>query len=76
MAKGKAVSGKGKKYVYNQLKAASEAHSDGFIFWEAGGDYDLGYEELIKFDLQFFENKLIYRLFREHDSKRNKEDSG
>jgi hypothetical protein len=66
----------GKKYVYNQLKAASEARSDGFIFWEAGGDYGLGYDELIEFDLLFFKNKLIYRLFQRNDSKRNKEDSG
>ncbi len=66
----------GKKYVYNQLKGASDARSDGFIFWNAGGDYSLGYEELIEFDLQFFKNKLIYRLFQENDSKRNKENSG
>ena len=65
----------GKKYVYTQLKGASDARSDGFIFWEAGGDYGLGYEELIEFDISFFKNKLINRLFKENDCKRNKEDS-
>ena len=66
----------GKKYVFNQLKGAAESSSDGFILWEAGGNYDLGYDELIEFDLDFFKKKLIYRLFQVHDSQRNKEDSG
>lgn len=66
----------GRKYVLNQLKAAAESSSDGFILWEAGGDYRLGYDELIEFDLDFFKKKLIYRLLEEHDSKRNKENSG
>ena len=66
----------GRKYVFNQLKGAAESSSDGFILWEAGGDYKLGYDELIEFDLDFFKKKLIYRLFQAHDSKRNKEDSG
>lgn len=66
----------GRKYVFNQLKAAAESSSDGFVLWEAGGDYRLGYDELIEFDLDFFKKKLIYRLFQVHDSQRNKEDSG
>jgi hypothetical protein len=66
----------GKKYVFNQLNAASESNSDGFILWEAGGNYKLGYDELIEFDLDFFKKKLIYRLFQAHDSQRDKEDSG
>jgi hypothetical protein len=53
----------GRKYVFNQLKGAAESSSDGFILWEAGGDYKLGYDELIEFDLDFFKKKLIYRLF-------------
>ncbi len=66
----------GRKYVFNQLKAASDSRSDGFVLWEAGGNYRLGYDELIEFDLDFFKKKLIYRLFQVHDSKRDKEDSG
>jgi hypothetical protein len=60
----------GRKYVLNQLKAASESSSDGFVLWEAGGNYSKGYEELIEFDIDFFEKKLMYRL--QNDSKRNK----
>ncbi len=60
----------GRKYVLNQLKAACESRSDGFILWEAGGNYSKGYEELIEFDIDFFEKKLMYRL--QYDSKRNK----
>ncbi len=66
----------GRKYVLNQLKGAEESSSDGFILWEAGGNYELGYDELIEFDLDFFKKKLIYRLLEVHDSQRNKEDSG
>jgi hypothetical protein len=66
----------GRKYVFNQLKGAAESSSDGFILWEAGGDYKLGYDELIEFDLDFFKKKLIYRLFKAYESQRNKEDSG
>jgi hypothetical protein len=66
----------GKNYVYNQLRGASDARSDGFILWEAGGDYNLGYKELIELDINFFRDKLIYRLFQTNDSKRNKDDSG
>jgi len=66
----------GRKYVFNQLKGASDSRSDGFILWEAGGDYGLGYDELIEFDIDFFKKKLMYRLFQKHESKRNKENSG
>jgi hypothetical protein len=65
----------GKKYVLNQLIAASDSHSDGFILWNAGGNYKNGYKELIEFDLYFFKKKLISRLFeRRYDGQRNKED--
>jgi hypothetical protein len=64
----------GKKYVLNQLRAASDAYSDGFILWNAGGNYKDGYKELIEFDLYFFKRKLMSRLFeRQHDGQRNKE---
>jgi hypothetical protein len=66
----------GIKYVFNQLKGASESSSDGFILWEAGGNYELGYNELIEFDLDFFKKKLIHRLLETHDGQRNKKDSG
>ena len=66
----------GKKYVLNQLKGAAQSGSDGFILWEAGGNYELGYNELIEFDLDFFKKKLIYRLLKAHDSQRDKENSG
>jgi hypothetical protein len=66
----------GKKYVLNQLKAASDACSDGFILWNAGGNYKNGYKELIEFDLYFFKKKLMSRLFeRRDDGQRNKENS-
>jgi hypothetical protein len=60
----------GTKYVLNQLKAASESNSDGFVLWEAGGNYSKGYDELIEFDIDFFKKKLMYRW--QHDSKRSK----
>lgn len=62
----------GRKFVLKQLQAASASKSDGFILWEAGGDYSRGYSELIEFDFDYFEKKLIYRL--QHDSKRDKKD--
>jgi len=60
----------GKKYVLNQLIAASESNSDGFVLWEAGGNYDKGYNELIEFDIDYFKKKLIFNW--QYDSKRNK----
>jgi len=66
----------GRKYVLNQLKGAAESNSDGFILWEAGGNYGLGYDELIEFDIDFFKKKLMRRLFQKYESRRNKENSG
>ncbi len=60
----------GRKFVLNQLKAASQSNSDGFVLWEAGGDYSRGYDELIEFDIEYFKEKLMYRL--QNDSKRSK----
>jgi hypothetical protein len=65
----------GKKYVLNQLVAASDSRSDGFILWNAGGNYKKGYEELIQFDLYFFKRKLMSRLLERNDGQRNKENS-
>jgi hypothetical protein len=61
----------GRKFVLNQLKAASKSNSDGFVLWEAGGNYTRGYGELIEFDIEYFKEKLMYRL--QYDSKRSKE---
>ena len=42
----------GKKFVKNQIKAAMEAVKfgcNGFILWEAGGNYKRAYEELLEY---------------------------
>jgi hypothetical protein len=59
----------GTKYILNQLIAASESNSDGFILWEAGGDYSKGYDELMEFDLEYFKKKLMGNWL--YDSKRS-----
>ena len=60
----------GKKYILNQLIAASESQSDGFVLWEAGGNYGKGYDELIEFDIDYFKKKLMRNWL--YDSKRSK----
>jgi hypothetical protein len=59
----------GKNYILNQLIAASESQSDGFVLWEAGGNYGKGYKELIDFDIDYFKKKLMRNWI--DDSKRS-----
>jgi len=42
----------GKEYIKNQLRAVYDSRGEGFILWEAGGDYDKAYQELIDLDIE------------------------
>ena len=49
----------GEKYIKNQIKAAMDAVKfgcNGFILWEAGGNYKKAYEELLEFIEEAKEN--------------------
>lgn len=50
----------GKKYIKNQIKAVYESDGDGFVMWEAGGDYSRAYDELIDFDIELSGRKLEF----------------
>ncbi|MEA1913388.1 MAG: putative glycoside hydrolase [candidate division WOR-3 bacterium] len=61
----------GKAYVKNQLKAAYDAETDGFILWEAKGDYKRGFQELFDFDIERSIEKLRMLPVGEDDRKRD-----
>ncbi len=53
----------GKEYIKNQLMAVYDAGGDGFILWEAGGDYDRAYNELIDLEIELSRKRLrLYPL--------------
>jgi hypothetical protein len=48
----------GNEYIINQLKAVHEAKGDGFILWEAGGEYERAFNELLDLEIELSGKRL------------------
>jgi hypothetical protein len=48
----------GGEYIINQLRAVHKANGDGFILWEAGGEYEKAFNELLDLEIELFRKRL------------------
>lgn len=48
----------GEKYIENQLSGIYNSKADGFILWEAGGEYGRAIQELIDFHVEISKDRL------------------
>ena len=50
----------GKEYIRNQLRAVHEAKGDGFILWQASGEYDRAFHELVDLEIELSGKRLRF----------------